>query len=394
MAQEFSAGGKIAGKYTLIGRVGRGGMGEVWIARNEATGADVAIKTLRPDRRTIDDAEERFRHEARVAARLRHRHVCHVYDLAEEGQTLLLVMERLHGDTLKQKLNSGPISPSEMVEIALPILEALGAAHEASIVHRDVTPGNIFLAEEQSKIVPKLIDFGVAKAQDAIVTTKTGHALGTPQYMSPEQIRSGKVDGRSDLFSLAVTMYEAITGANPFKRNAASGSLAAVLETEIDPDPRIPPRLWIVLSRALSKQAYERYENAAEMARALREAMSEVPAVSEPPPRSSAAPAVIESKPIAKPRNLVPFALAGVGVLAGIIAIAFVVLHHEQPKVEVTAAPVAPPKETSNATPPPAIESAPPPPAATSAAPVKTTAKPVIRPATTKTKPVATTPGF
>src|SRR5262249_279121 len=138
---------------------------------------------------------------------------------------------------------------------------------------RDVTPGNIFLAEEGGRTIPKLIDFGVAKHDESAITTKTGHALGTPQYMSPEQIRSSTLDGRTDLYSLAVTMYEAMTGTNPFRREWAAASVAAVIETEIDPDPRISPRVWLALSRGLAKQPYERPASAAEMATSLRRAI-------------------------------------------------------------------------------------------------------------------------
>lgn len=259
-------------------------MGEVWIARNESTGADVAIKILRPGRGRADDAQERFRHEARIAAKLVHPNIARVYDLIEaEDGVLMLVMEPLRGETLRERLRrEGALACGEALDVLLPICDALGAAHAAGVVHRDVTPGNIFLADERGARVPKLIDFGIAKGDISPVHTKTGEALGTPQYMSPEQIRLGRADGRSDEFSLAVTAYEAMTGTSPFKRAVASASLAAVLEADIDPDPRVPPRVWLVLSRALAKQAYERYATLRELGDALRAAVGDEPAKAPP----------------------------------------------------------------------------------------------------------------
>lgn len=412
---ELQPGSKVAGKYTLIGRVGRGGMGDVWIARNEATHADVAIKTLRPDRRAIEQAEERFRQEAKVSARLAHPHIARIYDLVEEADgTLLLIMERLRGETLKDKLLAAPIDCNAAVELILPILDALGAAHDAGIVHRDVTPANILLAEEAGRVIPKLIDFGVAKAVDNTIETKAGHALGTPQYMSPEQIRSGTVDGRSDLFSLSVTLFEAITGVSPFKRSSASGSLAAVLESDVDPDPKITPTVWLVLSRGLAKQSYERHSSAQEMARALKAAIE--PAKDELPPHRAEHPSLasdelsgqISLRPPA-PRPKWPL-FAAIGALGLIIGLATVtVFKKEKPAGASPAPPSSIPVQTlaAIATPAPTI---PPPPAPTSTTSASETGKPVLpmvpvtttvkRPPTGKpqggatTKPVATTPGF
>jgi len=399
---DLSAGTKVAGKYTLIGRVGRGGMGDVWIARNEATHAEVAIKTLRPDRRSFEQAEERFRHEARVSAKIRHPNVARVYDLAEaEDGSLLLVMERLHGTTLRARLAEGKVAVEEIVEISLSILDALAASHAAGVIHRDVTPGNIFLAEEGGRIVPKLIDFGVAKTQDQIITTKTGHAIGTPQYMSPEQIRCKDLDGRADLFSLSVTMFEAITGANPFKRNAASGSLAAVLEVDVDPDPTIPSKLWLVLARNLSKQSYERHASAAEMASAVRVAMNGEAAVPDPPRTTE--PSIVSSEIQLRPKKRAAFLWLIAAALVLVVALVFARARRDSQPASLP--PAQPPNQATPAvsvTTPrspvfeePVIKGSPPaalPAAVTTSratsVPVKTT-KP--RPSA---KPVATTPGF
>jgi serine/threonine-protein kinase len=396
---ELEPGGKVAGKYTLIGRVGRGGMGDVWIARNESTGAEVAIKTLRADRRRIEQAEERFRQEARVSAKLEHPNIARIYDLVEEADgTLLLVMERLRGETLKEAIAKGPLDSEKAIEIGLSILEALAAAHDAGIVHRDVTPANIFIAEEGGRHIPKLIDFGVAKAEGNTIETKAGHALGTPQYMSPEQIRSGVVDGRSDLFALSVTLFEAMTQTSPFKKANASGSLAAVLETEVDPDSRIPPAIWLALARGLSKQAYERPSDAREMASVLRRARGHAPpADPEPSPTSVASADLsghIDVVPAAPKR---PWGLvAAVGVLVVTLAVAAVTVLRREKPADGKPMPSPPPPATTAIAPPPTASSAP---ASASVAhsatprphPPSVTTKPQ---ASAKTKPVATRPDF
>jgi serine/threonine protein kinase len=199
-----------------------------------------------------------------------------IFDLVEtQDGTLALVMELLRGASLAQSLASGErMTNEEAVAVAVPILSALSHAHALGIVHRDVTPSNIVLAiEPDGEVTPKLIDFGVAKVPAAGDRTADGRALGTPRYMAPEHIRGQPLDGRADLFSLGVVLYEAITGVCPFDAGSASASLASVLETEVDPDPIIAPRVWLELRRALAKRPYERAANATAMAEGLRQAV-------------------------------------------------------------------------------------------------------------------------
>jgi serine/threonine-protein kinase len=223
--------------------------------------------------------DARFRNEAQLGAMLSHRSIVRIFDLIEEVDgTLVLVMELLRGESLAQYLRRrGPLSTREAVAIALPVLSALAHAHESGVVHRDVTPGNIFLAvDPDGQVIPKLVDFGIAKLPVADSLTLDGRVLGSPRYMAPERIRAASdIDGRSDLFSVAVTIYETIAGASPFEATTPAASLAAVLESVVDPDPRIEPRVWIELQRALGKRPYERHRNATEMASTLREAVGE-----------------------------------------------------------------------------------------------------------------------
>lgn len=266
----------MGGKLRLLQRIGRGGMGEVWLARNEATGAEVAVKTLHASGRE-SVLEERFRQEARLAATISHRHVVRIFDLVDEPDgTLGLVMELLRGGTLEATLEDRvPMSPAAALAVTLPVLSALQHVHERGIVHRDVKPGNIFFAvEPDGHVIPKILDFGIAKLpQSSRALTVDGSVLGTPHYMSPEQIRANEdIDGRSDMFSMAVVLYEMLTAERLFQRDRAAASLAAVLEHEADPHPKIEPRLWFAIARALGKRPYERYASCAEFADALQRA--------------------------------------------------------------------------------------------------------------------------
>jgi eukaryotic-like serine/threonine-protein kinase len=275
-------GATVGGKYRLVRRIGVGGMGEVWVATNRATGAEVAVKMAR-GAAVREDSALRFRHEARLGAMLAHRSVVRIFDLAEEADgTLVLVMELLRGETLERYVQRrAPLPASEAVAIVTPVLSALAHAHATGIIHRDVTPANVFLAvDPDGYVTPKLLDFGIAKAPaEGTKHTVDGRALGTPQYMAPERIREqGRIDGRSDLFSVGVVLYEMLTGDCPFLAGSPAASLAAVLEVVVDPDPRIDPRLWIELRRSLSKQPYERHATAVEMARSLLAASGETEA--------------------------------------------------------------------------------------------------------------------
>jgi serine/threonine-protein kinase len=257
-------------------------MGHVWLARNETTGADLALKVLRSSGTKGSTVDARFRNEARFAAGLSHRNIVRVFDLVEEDDgTLALVMELLRGEPAAELLaRRGALSAREALAVVLPILAALGHAHGSGVVHRDVTPANMFLSvEPDGEVIPKLVDFGIAKLPVASSLTLEGAVLGTPRYMAPEQIRAASdIDGRADLFSAAVVLYELMTGVSPFAAPTPSAALAAVLESTVDPDPRIEPLVWVEIQRALSKRPYQRHANAAEMADALRAAVGETDA--------------------------------------------------------------------------------------------------------------------
>lgn len=236
----------IQGRYLLLDLIGRGGMGEVWRARDESLGRQVAVKCLKPlgpqqDQSFTRIMRERFRREARVAAALQHRGVTVVHDFGEDNGVLYLVMELLDGRNLSQLLEENeqhPLPVPHVVDIAEQVADALAYTHGQGIIHRDLKPANIMRLTDGTV---KICDFGIARLGHDIGFTSrltgTGIAMGTPHYMSPEQIGAGHVDHRSDLYSLGCVLYEIATGAPPFDL----GDTWSVLVGHRDTIPE-PPR--------------------------------------------------------------------------------------------------------------------------------------------------------
>jgi len=286
----------LAQKYRLGRRAGFGGMAQLWVATNQATGAEVCIKIFVPDE-SDDDAVERFRREAYAAARLSHRAIVRIFDLVELGQNgdvinsgkpaaLAIVMELLHGETLGDYLmKKGKLPLDEAIDLTLPFLSALAHAHRAGVVHRDLKPDNIFLATDpDGHVIPKVLDFGVSKlfggselgsrsSPDAKPLTFDGVMLGTPSYMSPEQARGGRnIDARSDVFSAGILFYMMLNGKNPFESETFHSVISAIIEREPPRLESVPDPIWEVLEKALSKNAADRFSDATELGIALRRA--------------------------------------------------------------------------------------------------------------------------
>ncbi|MGW0287766.1 tetratricopeptide repeat protein [Streptomyces sp. NPDC003236] len=272
----------IQGRYRLLEPVGRGGMGEVWRARDESLGRQVAVKCLRPPAPEHDASftrvlRERFRREARVAAALSHRGVTVVHDFGEDDGDLYLVMELLDGRDLSRLLedNKGhPLPVEEVLAVAEQVAAALAHTHRQGVVHRDLKPANIVRLTDGTV---KICDFGIARlGQDIGFTarlTGTGAAMGTPHYMSPEQIGGAEVDQRSDLYSLGCVLYEIATGAPPFDLDDAWGILIGHRDTPPRPPrghrPELPARLERIILDLLAKRPEERPRDAAELAHRL-----------------------------------------------------------------------------------------------------------------------------
>jgi len=280
--------GTILNRFRVIEKLGRGGMGVVYKVEDTKLQRNVALKflplALVQDPRSL----ERFQREAHAASALNHPNICTVYDVDEYQGQPFIAMELLEGQTLASRIERGPLPTGELLELAIQISDALEAAHGRGIVHRDIKPSNIFVTEHAQ---PKILDFGLAKRQEFeaqdypptaggdsvfiephnpdFTLTQTGAALGTAGYMSPEQIRGEKLDGRSDLFSMGLVLYEMATGQRAFK-----GETALELQQEIltrTPQPlralnrRVPRKLERIISKALEKDCLMRYQTAGEL---------------------------------------------------------------------------------------------------------------------------------
>ncbi len=267
----------ISGKYRLVRLLGEGGMGVVFEAEHQRLKQRVAIKVLQPARSGKRDAA-RFLREARAASQLVSHHVAKVLDVDELQSGLpYMVMEYLDGCDLENELaNRGRLLIPEAVDYVIQACAAVAEAHERGIVHRDLKPSNLFLCDHGVERIVKVLDFGISKMADEASVTVTATSLGTPLYMSPEQIRDAKeVDQRSDIWSLGVILFELLTGTPPFE--GAGGATAVSVAIAMDPPPwlrtlrtDVPPELEQVVMRMLEKDRGERFQAIADVAEALQ----------------------------------------------------------------------------------------------------------------------------
>ncbi|HSM15080.1 MAG TPA: serine/threonine-protein kinase, partial [Thermoanaerobaculia bacterium] len=237
------AAGTAIGPYTLVTPLGAGGMGQVYRARDGRLGRDVALKILPLEFARDPERMRRFLSEAQAASALNHPNILTIHEIGEGAGYHYLATELVEGTTLRQRLASGPLSVPDAVEVAVQVVTALAAAHDAGIVHRDVKPENLMVRNDG---LVKVLDFGLAKARDAAVVdpdgetidtphTRPGVLLGTIAYMSPEQSRGKPIDGRTDLWSLGVVLYEMLTGRQPFEGESSVDVLAEILRHEPTP---------------------------------------------------------------------------------------------------------------------------------------------------------------
>jgi eukaryotic-like serine/threonine-protein kinase len=264
--------GATVGPYQIEAPLGKGGMGEVYRARDLRLGRSVALKFLSSNPMVQQDALDRFRREARAISALNHPNVCTIHDIGEDAGRPYIVMELLEGQTLKERIAEGRFSNEQLVSVMIPILEGLGAAHETGIVHRDIKPANLFLTRQGAV---KILDFGLAKSDYAEAAgieeglTAPGTAMGTLSYMSPEQAHGRNVDARSDLFSCGVVLYQMATGALPFAGEGWAAAIDALLNRKPRPahelNPELSPEIGRVIDRSLEKEPAARYQTAAEM---------------------------------------------------------------------------------------------------------------------------------
>jgi serine/threonine protein kinase len=264
--------GQTISHYKILEKLGEGGMGVVYKARDTDLDREVALKFLPQDLATSEEERSRFIHEAKAASALDHPNICTIYETgkAPDGQ-MFIVMGYYQGVSLHTKLEKGRLDLGEAVPIAIQAAEGLQAAHEKQIVHRDIKTSNIMITE---KGIVKILDFGLAHRSGFSKLTKTGSTLGTASYMSPEQARGENLDPRSDLWSLGVVLYEMVTGKLPFRGGHDMAILYSVVNEEPQPVealvPDAPPELLHIIRRALEKDPAERYQSAADMLIDLR----------------------------------------------------------------------------------------------------------------------------
>ncbi|HET9781453.1 MAG TPA: serine/threonine-protein kinase [Candidatus Dormibacteraeota bacterium] len=263
-------GERYIGKYRVKGQLGRGGMGAVYLAEQPGLGREVAIKEL------IQSADptalRRFLQEAQVMARTSHPNLVQVHDMELQGNVNYLVLEFVRGRSLRDWMNTAQLPPPQVFAVMHGVLQALDYAHRHSIVHRDVKPENVLISEEG---IVKVADFGIARLTDDTgvggTATKTGTTVGTPQYMSPEQVASSKVDGRSDLYSAGIMLYELVAGQPPFTATEADGPFT-LMAKHVQAPPKPPsvfrpglnPELEQVILKSLAKRPEDRFQSGQE----------------------------------------------------------------------------------------------------------------------------------
>jgi eukaryotic-like serine/threonine-protein kinase len=325
--------GKVIGHYRIDSLIGVGGMGEVYLARDERLGRKAALKLL-PANLTTDETQlSRFKNEARSASALNHPNILTVYEIGTDGNRLFIATEFIEGITVRASLACGRINPHAALEIAVQVASALAATHEAGVVHRDIKPENIMIRPDG---YVKVLDFGIAKltersAEDhtvettAVLQTRQGLVLGTAHYMSPEQARGQKVDGRSDIWSLGVVLYEMVGGNPPFRGETPSDCIASILTKEPPPLsgvlPDVPLKLESILQKALRKNRDERYQTIKEMLADLR-VLKEQLAAESFLPRIQARAESLASK-IKRHKGGVLLTLAAATIVAAAVAYSF-----------------------------------------------------------------------
>jgi len=279
--------GRTIGHYLILGRLGEGGMGVVYQARDTRLDRLAALKVMRPDWGGDPDRRRRFVREARTASALNHPNILTIYEIDADADVDYIAMEFVAGGTLADIMKSGPLAADRALRLAAQIADALSAAHAASIVHRDLKPSNIMMpAEDRVKVV----DFGLAKlgapgapdAETIDALTERGAVVGTARYMSPEQAAGHAVDARSDLFSLGIILYEMLAGRRPFISDSTAGTLAAILRDAPAPIPGLAPDVARLVERCLHKDPTGRFQSAVDLKAAILACLAPRPACSVP----------------------------------------------------------------------------------------------------------------
>jgi eukaryotic-like serine/threonine-protein kinase len=321
------------GRYEIRSKLGAGGMGEVYLAEDTQLDRKVAIKFLPAESIADDRAKSRLMREARAAAKLDHSNICSIYEVTEEDSRSFIVMQYVEGETLAARIRRKPLELREAVDISAQVADALAEAHSRGIIHRDIKPENIMITVRGQV---KVMDFGLAtvikdtgmlesKAETQSLLTEPGIILGTVPYMSPEQVRGEQLDARSDIFSLGIVLYEAISARRPFAGESVGETLSTILTREPSPLARysgdVPPELERIVSKTLRKDREERYQTAKDLALDLKNLGQETTRSSKVETDTGRTTTTAASLPL---RSLAlvqrwPFALAGALVLLALL---------------------------------------------------------------------------
>ena len=331
------------GKYEILSKLGEGGMGEVWRARDEQLHRIVALKILPPDLASDPSRRARFEQEARVVAALNHPNIVAVYEFGEDRGQAFLASEFVDGETLRAVIDRGRIPVRRATEIAIQIADAMAAAHSAAIVHRDLKPENIMLTAASGSV--KVLDFGLAKQTLAVASDKTvtmgavtqpGTVMGTVGYMPPEQVRGTNADHRSDIFSFGAILYEMLAGARAFQAESQVETMNAILHAdppELAADASIPAPLANIIRRCLEKRPEQRFQSTADLAFALRSVSGSTISQAQPASQIMVTPAVPQS-PSRRWVWLAAAAGAGIALFGAGFYVREKALHQEPPQFQ------------------------------------------------------------
>ena len=334
---ELARGNRLAGRYEIIEELGQGGMGKVFRVYDHKIGEIIALKLIRPEIGAQDKAIERFKNELKFTRRITHRNICRMYDLGDVEFIHYITMEYVAGEDLKRFIKrAGPLSPGKAVAIAMQVCDGLAEAHRIGAVHRDLKSPNIMIDRDGNA---KIMDFGIARFTDMDRMTGSGVMIGTPEYMSPEQVDMKEVDPRADIYSLGVVIYEMLAGKVPFEGETAIG-LAMKHKMEKPRDvrewnPQIPAGLAAIVDKCLEKERDKRFQTAEELKAALQTVARECATGERPVPLTPATPIPIPpaSVPVSADaastrrsnKKIPAAAIAALAVIAVVAVILFVV---------------------------------------------------------------------
>lgn len=323
--EELTTGSTFAGRYQIIEELGKGGMGRVYKVLDKEVNAKVALKLIKPEVSAHKNTIDRFRNELKIARDISHKNICRMYDLGREAGNYFITMEYVSGEDLKSFIRrSRQLVVGTAIFIAKGVCEGLAEAHRLGVIHRDLKPGNIMIDKEGN---PKIMDFGIARSISVKGITGTGVMIGTPEYMSPEQVEGKEVDQRSDIYSLGIILYEMLTGQVPFEGDTPF-TIGVKQKSEIPTDPmelnaQIPHDLSRLILRCLEKEKEARYQYVDELRTNLEKIEKGIPTTERPIPKRK----TVASKPItvtlSRKNVFIPAAVIALAATAAIIWFTF-----------------------------------------------------------------------